>query len=122
MQYLVQLRLSSSARPMRPDEGIAMIEQLIFPTLEKCKKLQAEGKILAGGPVSGAVALVLIVAAESALELDDLITSLPIWPRMETEVIPLSTFDGRRQTLLSRIEELKARAREPAISKPGGGG
>jgi muconolactone delta-isomerase len=121
VQYLVQLRLSSSARPMRPDEGTAFIEQLIFPTLDQCKKLQAEGKILAGGPVSGAVALALIVAAESTLELDDLITSLPVWPRMETEVIPLTTFDARRQTLLSRIEELKAQAREPAISNAAGG-
>lgn len=120
MQYLVQLRLSSSARPMRPDEGIAFIEQLIFPTLDQCRKLQAEGKILAGGPVSGAVALVLIVAAESAIELDDLIASLPVWPRMETEVIPLTTFDARGQTLLSRIEKLQAQAREPAISNPGG--
>lgn len=120
MQYLVQLRLSSSARPMRPDEGIAFIEQLIFPTLDQCKRLQAEGKILAGGPVSGAVALVLIVAAESALELDDLITSLTVWPRMETEVIPLTTFDARTQTLLSRIETLKAQAREPATSNPSG--
>lgn len=121
MEYLVQLRLSSSARPMSPDEGIAFIEQLIFPTLDQCKKLQAEGRILAGGPVSGAVALVLIVAAESALELDDLITSLPVWPRMETEVIPLTSFDARRQTLLPRIEKLKAQAREPATPKPGGG-
>ena len=118
MQYLVQLRLSSSARPMRPDEGIVFIEELIFPTLDQCKKLQAEGKILAGGPVSGAVALMLIVAAESPLELDDLIASLPVWPRMETEVIPLTTFDARRQTLLSRIETLKAQARGPAISNP----
>ena len=121
MQYLVQFRLSGSARPMRPDEGFAFIEQLIFPTLDQCKKLQAEGKILAGGPVSGAVALALIVAAESALELDDLITSLAVWPRMETEAIPLTTFDARRQTLLSRIEELQTQARESVISNPGGG-
>lgn len=121
MQYLVQLRLSNSARPMRPEEGIAFIEQLIFPTLDQCKRLEAEGKILAGGPVSGAVALALIVAAESAQELDNLITSLPVWPRMETEVIPLTTFDGRRETLLSRIEELKAQGREAAMSKSGRG-
>jgi len=121
VEYLVQLRLISSVRPMRPDEGIAFIEQLIFPTLDKCKKLLGEKKILAGGPVSGAVALALIVAADSAQELDDLITSLPVWPRMETEVIPLTTFDGRRQTLLSRIEELKAQVPESVLSKPGGG-
>ena len=121
MQYLVQLRLSSSARPTTQEDGIAFIEQYIFPTLELCKKLQEEKKILAGGPVSGTVALALFVNAESARELDDLITSLPVWPRMETEVIPLTSFDERAQSLLPRLEKLKAQAREIGTSAPGGG-
>ncbi len=64
MQYLVQLRLASSIRPMTPGEGIALIEELIFPTLDRCTKLHEEKRILAGGPMSGAVALALIVTAE----------------------------------------------------------
>ncbi|MDA8091878.1 MAG: hypothetical protein M0Z61_16865 [Nitrospiraceae bacterium] len=119
MQYLVQMRLSSSARPMTSEEGVAFVEQFIFPTLELCKKLQQEKKIAAGGPVSGAVALALIVNAESAKELDDLITSLPVWPRMETEVTPLTTFDARRQSLAHRLEALKAHTRE--MSSAGAG-
>lgn len=120
MQYLVQLRLASSTRPMSSTEGVAFIEDLIFPTLEQCEKLQGEKKILAGGPMSGSVALVLIVAADSAQELDDLIASLPVWPHMETEVIPLTTFDGRRRSLLSWLVELQARASKLRISKPDG--
>ncbi|MDA8170885.1 MAG: hypothetical protein M0Z48_03550 [Nitrospiraceae bacterium] len=121
MQYLVQLRLSSSDRPMTPEDGVAFIEQFIFPTLELCKKLQEEKKIAAGGPVSGAVALALIVNAESAQELDDLITSLPVWPRMETEVTPLTTFDARKQSLTARLEALKAQMHEIGVSAPGAG-
>jgi muconolactone delta-isomerase len=121
MQYLVQLRLRSSASPMSPNDGIGFIEQLILPTLEQCKKLKDDGKILAGGPMSGAVALALIVTAESAQELDDLITSLPVWTRMETEVIPLTTFDERRRSILSKLDELKMQARENATSQQGGG-
>ncbi|MGE5301657.1 MAG: muconolactone Delta-isomerase family protein [Acidobacteriota bacterium] len=121
MQYLVKLQLSSSARPASQKDGIDFIEKFIFPTLELCKKLQGEKKILAGGPVSGAVALVLIVSAESARELDDLITSLPIWPRMETQVIPLTTFDDRMHSLLPRLGELKAQLPETGMSAPGGG-
>lgn len=121
MQYLVQLRLRSSAGPMSPGNGIGFIEELILPTLERCKKLQEDKKILAGGPISGSVALALIVAAGSPQELDDLITSLPVWPRMETEVIPLTTFDERRHSVLSKLEELKTQARETGISKAGGG-
>src|SRR5580704_5901813 len=105
MNYLVQLKLAS--RPETPQEGIVFIEQFILPTLELCKKLEAEKKIVAGGPLSGAVALSLIVSAESAQELDDLITSLPVWPRMETTVTPLSTFDVRMQAVRARLEQLR---------------
>jgi muconolactone delta-isomerase len=105
MHYLAQLKLVS--RPNTPQEGIVFIEQFILPTLELCKRLEAEKKIVAGGPLSGAVALSLIVNAESAQELDDLITSLPIWPRMETTVTPLSTFDGRMQVVRARLEQLR---------------
>jgi hypothetical protein len=59
--------------------------------------------------MSGTVALVLIVSAESAGELDDLITSLPLWPRMETEVILLTSFEGRQLTVRPTLERLKAR-------------
>lgn len=120
MQYLVQLRLRNPANPMSPSDGIGFIKDLILPTLERCKKLQEDKKILAGGPMSGAVALALIVTARSAQELDDLVTSLPVWPRMETEVIPLTTFDERRHSVLSKLEELKTQARETGESKPGG--
>ncbi len=105
MNYLVQLKLAS--RPDTPQEGIVFIERFILPTLELCKRLEEEKRVVAGGPQSGAIALALIVSAESAGELDDLITSLPVWPRMETTVTPLSTFDVRMQAVRARLEQLK---------------
>ncbi len=105
MNYLVQLKLAS--RPNTPQEGAVFIKQFILPTLELCKKLEAEKRIVAGGPLSGAIALALIVSAGSAEELDGLITGLPVWPRMETTVTPLSTFDVRMQAVRARLEELK---------------
>jgi muconolactone delta-isomerase len=112
MQYLVQMRLTSSSRPTTPADGVVFIEQFILPTLDLCKKLQEEKKILAGGPMSGAVALVLILNAESSWELDDLITSLPAWPRMETEVTPLTSFEGRGETLRPQLERLRAQVQK----------
>ncbi len=109
MQYLVQMKLADSARPTTPQAGIAFAEQIILPTLELCKKLESEKKILGGGPVSGTVALALIVSVESPQELDDLLTSLPVWPRMQTEVTPLTSFEGRKLALGPRLEQLKAR-------------
>lgn len=49
MQYLVQMKLATSGRPTSVQEGANFIEESIFPTLELCKKLQEEKKILAGG-------------------------------------------------------------------------
>lgn len=106
MTYKVDLKLAE--RPGTPQEGVVFIEQFILPTLELCKKLEAQKKIVAGGPLSGAIALSLIVSAESAQELDDVIFSLPVWPRMETTITPLTTFDGRIHTVRARLAQLKA--------------
>jgi muconolactone delta-isomerase len=104
--------VDGAGRPTTSEDGIAFIEQFILSTLDLCKKLQTEHKILAGGPVSAAVALVLIVNAESIEELDNLLTGLPVWLRMETEVTPLTTFDGRALSLRPRLDRLKAQVRD----------
>ena len=63
MQYLVQMKIVAQARPSTPAEGVAFFNEYIRPTLQLCKKLQDDGKILAGGPISGAIGLVLLVRA-----------------------------------------------------------
>lgn len=108
MQYLVQMKLVAQGRPTAPQEGVVFIEQYIFPSLEMCKKLQKQKKILAGGPINGTIGIAMIVEARSALELDELIGSLPIWPQMETSVTPLTTFGGRIAAIQPRLERLKS--------------
>lgn len=107
MNYLVEMKLVESGRPVSAQDGIVFIEQLILPTLALCKKLEGEKKIVAGGPLSGAVALTLIVRADSAQELDDILTSLPVWPRMETTLTPMTSFEGRTQAVRTRLEQIK---------------
>lgn len=114
MQYLVRLRLVNPSRPKTADEGLAFIERYILPTLERCEQLQAQGKVAAGGPVSGAVALNLIINADTAQGLDEVITALPAWPLMETTVTPLTTFADRRHAVLGMRERLAKAAREGA--------
>lgn len=108
MQYLVQMKLASYSRPNSPQDGITFIEGYIFPSLEQLKKLEAGKRILAGGPMSGIIGIALIVQADSAQELDNLLSSIPVWPLMETAVTPLTTFDGRIAALRPRLERLKA--------------
>jgi muconolactone delta-isomerase len=112
MHYLIQMKLTAHSRPSTPQEEAAFIEGYIFPSLELCKKLEGEKKILAGGPMSGTIGIALIVNADSAQELDELVESLPLWPLMETAVIPLTTFDGRIATVRPRLERLKASLRQ----------
>ena len=104
MQYLVQMKLADSARPKNPEDSIAFIKRYVFPTLEVCEKLLEEKKIVAGGPLGGAIALAIVVSAESIQELDHILESLPIWPMMQTTVIPLTSFAGRRDAGLRRLE------------------
>ena len=106
ISYLVQGKLVAG-RPTTADEGVAFIEQVIFPTLEMCKKLQDEKKILAGGPISGAIGIAMIVEVGSALELDELIEGLPIWTRTEVTVTPLTTFEDRIKAIRPRLDYLK---------------
>jgi muconolactone delta-isomerase len=113
MQYLVQMKIVPEGRPMSAEEGKLFFEEFIHPTLELCKKLQDEKKILAGGPISGTIGLVLVVRADSAKELDDLVTSLPVWPRMETEVTPLTTFEDRALSIQRRLSNSRDKPSAP---------
>jgi muconolactone delta-isomerase len=51
-----------------------------------------------------------VVRAESIQELDDVLESLPIWPLMQTTVIPLTSFEGRRAAGRRRLEDEVRRA------------
>ena len=109
MQYLVEMKLAASRRPSGgAEEGIACIEQLILPSLEACETLLEEKKIRAGGPAVRVIRLIVIVSADSAQELDERVSSLPIWPRMETPMVPLTTFGGRATSLRPTLEGRKA--------------
>ena len=109
MQYLVQMKIVAEGRPKSVEEGEVFFKEFIRPTLELCKKLQGEEKILAGGPISGTIGLALIARAESAKELDDLVTSLPVWPRMETAITPLTTFEDRVLSIDRRLSDSRAK-------------
>jgi muconolactone delta-isomerase len=56
--------------------------------------------------VLGRVALRFIMEADSAENVDRMITSLPIWPLVETRVTPLIAFDERREHLKEMLERL----------------
>lgn len=54
---------------------------------------------------AGTAAFRGLVSPASARGLDDPITGLPIWPRMETDVAPLTGFEGRVASVRPRLEQ-----------------
>lgn len=107
MEYLIEMRLADSGRSTTPAEGLTLIEQYILPTLEQCQQLTTQNRILAGGPISGAIGLAFIIRADTAKDIDDIVTSLPVWPRMVTHVTPLTTWSERANALRPRLERLR---------------
>src|SRR5262249_46602089 len=111
MQYLVDMKLSAYGRPTGgPQDGISFIEQFILPSLELCKKLEAEKKILAGGTAIGAIRTVIIRKGEGSQEDGGLVGERAILPQMETTVTPLTSFNDRMIALRPRLEHLKAKS------------
>jgi muconolactone delta-isomerase len=106
MLFLVELDHTSPAASMTPDAGRAFIENIILPTLAQAEKLLAEKRVVSGGPVVGQIALRFMVEAASPAEVDQIISSLPLWPLATTRVTPLVSSGERRQhvqALLNRI-------------------
>ncbi len=106
MKLLVELDHIKSGQPFTEDSVRSFIERIIYPTLDKAEQLAQEGRIVAGGPVAGRIALRFIADVETVQQLDQLVSSLPLWTVAETRVTPLIDFSDRRahvQTLLQRI-------------------
>ncbi len=97
MLFLVEVDHVKTASPVTPEAGRAFIEQVILPTIDRAERLIAEKKIVGGGPVVGRIALRLMVEAASPAEVDQVISSLPLWPLSGTRVTPLVPFSERRR-------------------------
>ena len=96
MKFLIELDHVKAAAPSTRPAGREFIEQVIFPTLERAEALARAGRIVAGGPVAGRIALRFIAEADSPQQVDALVSSLPLWAVAETRITPLIEFGERR--------------------------
>src|SRR5215831_17056728 len=109
MLFLVELDHVKSGLPVSPEAGQDFIEQVILPTLARAEQLVADKKIVAGGPVLGRIALRFILEVDSPQEVDQLVSSLPIWPLAERKITPLVGFEDRRNSVQRFLEILESR-------------
>ena len=112
IDYLIEMKVAPTAAVLTPQEGIAFTERYVLPTLVACEQLVAAGKIVAGGTTLGAMGFAFIARAEFPQQLEDIVGSLPIWPRAQTTVMPLGTFEARAATVRQRLASNQAAARE----------
>ena len=106
MKFLVELDHIKTGELFTENTARSFIEGIIFPTIARAEQLVQEGRIIAGGPVAGRIAIRFIAEVETVQQLDQLVSSLPLWTVADTRVTPLIDFSDRRthiQALLQRL-------------------
>jgi len=106
MKYLVTMELRESL-PGAPEGLLRHIEGVVIPSHETLMKLEREGRILAGGDMSGRRGSVLILEAASNAEVSRILATMPLWATQKTEVIPLESFEERQAMHRQLAEQLK---------------
>lgn len=109
MRFLVELDHVKTGAQLSGESARAFVESVIYPTLARAEELVREGRIVAGGPVAGRIALRFIADVESSEQLDRLVISLPLWTVSETRVTPLIEFSERRAHVQALVERMAAR-------------
>lgn len=116
MRYLVTIDYGRSEDQAAATPTAERIEQTVVPTLEACAKLEADGKIVAGGVEAGAGSVTLIVDAASTEELNQLVQQLPAWGSLQVVVTPLQSFGEaaahERETLSQKNASSEPTVRE----------
>lgn len=108
LKYLVTMELIGTPPAASPQKLVQWLEQVIIPSEEAVIKLESDGKILAGGDMSGRRGWALIVEAASNRELTTLLESIQEWPLMKVDVTPLDSFEERLASVRQGLERLKA--------------
>lgn len=91
-QYMVTMSLTRADPLTSIGELTDIVSDMILPSLEALKVLQAKGKILVGGHPIGQRYIVLFMEAESEEEVRELLGGLPLSRLGETEVTELESF------------------------------
>ena len=76
--------------------------------MEAMAKLEAEGKILAGGVAAGKRAGCFIADVSSNDELNALLQGLPFWGLLKWDITPLQNFGYRAAQDRQRAEAMKS--------------
>ena len=108
MKYLVTMELIGTPPAATPQELVQFLERVVIPSEEAVIKLEEEGKILAGGDLSGRRGWVFIMEATSNEELSQLLMRIPEWAMTDVDIVPLDSPQGRLAQIRQELEQLKS--------------
>lgn len=108
MKYLVTMELIGSPPTTSLPEMVQWLEQVVVPSEEAFIALEAKGTILAGGDLTGRRGWAAIFEAASNEELSHILDTIPEWPFMKVDVIPLESTESRLARLRQSIERMKS--------------
>ena len=111
MRYLVHGEIVDPGYPVPPQQFAEYLESLVLPSLERLVKLEAEGKVLAGGAPAGTRGTAFIVDAASNDEVGEILMSLPFWALLKWQVTPLESWQSRLNRVRHILEQVKATPR-----------
>jgi muconolactone delta-isomerase len=111
MRYLVHGEIVDPSYPVPPQQFAQYLESLVIPSLERLVKLEAAGKVLAGGAPAGTRGTACIVEAASNDEVGEILMSLPFWALLKWQVTPLESWQSRLNRVRHMLEQAKATRR-----------
>lgn len=106
MQFLVTSEWVELGALLAPEDIVAVEDRAILPSLEVLAQWEDAGTIR-GGVFAGERAGMMVVEAESAEQLGDVLSSLPFWGLVRWQVRPLQSF----RSALERDRRLTERLR-----------
>lgn len=106
MQYLVH----GTGGPgfATPAETLAVLENGIIPTFEHIMKLEANGRIVAGGLPVGDRSFAFVVEAASNEDVDEVLRDIPAWGVLDWTVTPLQSVRARADKERGVAEALRS--------------
>jgi hypothetical protein len=108
MRYLVHGEIVDPGYPVPPQQFAEYVESRVIPSLERLVKLEAEGKVLAGGAPAGTRGAAFIIEAASNDEVGEILMSLPFWALLKWQVTPLEGWPSRLNQVRHILEQVKA--------------
>ena len=107
MRYLVIMESVETGDTPPPEEGVAILESIVLPSLQTLADWEDSGKIRGGG-LTGRRGGAFVIDAASNEELGDLLQQLPVWGTADVQVTPLDSFAHGVESTSEIVKMLKA--------------